>query len=243
MCPALSLAITGDYPPRHDAVGRQQYLFDDRVEAAYRLADALDDYAGRSDTILLSVSRGGAVVGKVLSERLGLPYYPLPVKLIEHPDLPHLHIGSMSAQRQVILEDEIVRGMQLSKEKVDGLLDQAWEWLQREQARYNIEVPQLTSLEGKTIVLVDDLIDSGDLMRNTVSHIKKGCPGSKVVVATPVCLADNKRRLSAQASISVLAPSACVPSSSWFKLGPHPSEMDAAKLHEIYHSQDVEFGE
>ncbi|KAJ1920313.1 hypothetical protein H4219_001426 [Mycoemilia scoparia] len=212
------------------------YTFEDRVEAATKLAEALDHYANRPNTgkyfhviliemcFIIGVNSGGAVVGKVLSEALKLPCYNLLVKL-----------GGFSSSSGNKPQHPLRQlGMKVEEPFIERLVDESNEWIDREMAQYNDKLNfEFGNLAEKTVILVDDSIVSGDIMRGAIANIVQTSQPSSIVVAAPVCLADNKHRFTAQKIVSVISPKTTGPAEFWYKLRLSASNRDLMALSSI----------
>ena len=69
-------------------------MFLDREEAGVRLALKLSKEKFPRDSIIVSIPRGGVIVGKTISEILGMALQVLLVKKVGAPQNPELAIGA-----------------------------------------------------------------------------------------------------------------------------------------------------
>ncbi|HSR39776.1 MAG TPA: phosphoribosyltransferase family protein, partial [Phnomibacter sp.] len=77
-------------------------MFANREEAAIRLADELQEYAG-PDTIVLGIPRGGVPVGFAIAQRLQVPFDLVLTKKIGHPMNPEYAIGAVGLEDSYII--------------------------------------------------------------------------------------------------------------------------------------------
>lgn len=155
-------------------------IFADRADAGRRLAERLKDRAGESLAVL-GLPRGGVVVALEVARALGAPLDLAVAKKIGHPQYPEAAIGAVSEDGQVVLNDAVepIDPVWLSKE-TEAKLSEARALRRRLTGRGGI-----FSLEGKTAVLVDDGIATGQTMFAAVASVKKR-GATSIIVAVPV---------------------------------------------------------
>ncbi|HEX6890688.1 MAG TPA: phosphoribosyltransferase family protein [Chryseolinea sp.] len=168
----------GSVDKRSTMVLPNDALFQNRKHAAFLLAERLMDHAN-SDTIVVAVNGGGIHVGYHLAELLHLPLEVIPCKKIKHPADNERTIGAVSLDAVVIHDDDntipqdyIYHQIQLLQHVIKG-----------QSNRYNVgRTPR--SFKGRTIILADDLLITGDTMLATLKTIRKQSP-EKIIVAVP----------------------------------------------------------
>lgn len=153
-------------------------IFHDRTHAAFLLADELKKYH-RPNAIILAIPRGGVPLGYTIAHQLSLPMEVVLVKKIGHPDNPEYAIGSVSSSELILtdtagiseeyIQNEIKRLRKVMSEKYTVFM--------------NGQKP--TALKGKTAILVDDGLATGNTMLACIEHVRKSNP-KKIVVAVPV---------------------------------------------------------
>lgn len=166
--------------------------FRDRTDAGIRLANALEKYQGE-DLIIYALPRGGVPLGVEIAKRLNAPLDLLITKKIGHPRNPEYAIGAITEDGDPVCNQDEV-------EWVDR------QWLEEETARMRKEIKRRRekyfgeidqhSIEGKTVIIVDDGIATGYTMFASINEIKKRKP-SKIVVAIPVTPEDIANKLRA----------------------------------------------
>lgn len=166
--------------------------FRDRTDAGIRLANALEKYQGE-DLIIYALPRGGVPLGVEIAKRLNAPLDLLITKKIGHPRNPEYAIGAITEDGDPVCNQDEV-------EWVDR------QWLEEETARMRNEIKRRRekyfgeivqhSIEGKTVIIVDDGIATGYTMFASINEIKKRKP-SKIVVAIPVTPEDIAKKLRA----------------------------------------------
>lgn len=152
--------------------------FRDRKEAGFLLAEKLIHYRN-TNSVILAVPRGGVPIGYEIARKLQLPLDIVLSKKIGHPFNKEFAIGAISLDATIVdehpdvpneyIEQEIIRLQKSLKEK------------------YTLYRGHLSpiSVEGKTVILVDDGIATGNTLLACIAMLRKKKP-SKIVVAVPV---------------------------------------------------------
>ena len=167
-------------------------MFQNRQDAAQRLAQRLEKYRGK-DGIVLAIPRGGVPVGYVIARQLGFPLEVVLSKKIGHPNNSEYAIGSVSLDG-VAVDERAASGISAA------YIEQQASHIQarlRESYQLFMDGRQPTSLNGKTVIVVDDGIATGNTMASTVQAIRKSQP-ARLIVAVPVAPPHAQRMLSPQ---------------------------------------------
>ena len=156
--------------------------FKDRSEAGLLLSDQLQKYKN-SNSMVLAVPRGGVPVGYEIAKALSIPFHLILSKKIGHPENKEFAIGAVALETEIIdahpgvsetyIQSEISRLRKLLKEKNS--------YYRGSQVSQDIK--------GKTIILVDDGIATGNTLLACIAMLRKQMP-SKIVVAVPVVPVD-----------------------------------------------------
>ena len=167
--------------------------FRDRVEAGRELARALAEYRGK-DIIVLGMPRGGVVVAKEVAQSLGAQLDVVVTRKIGAPDEPELAVGAVTQEGEVIIDREVAESVGATAE-----------YLEEEASRKKLEVQErmrslrgdrpYPALQGRTVIVVDDGIATGNSVRAAVLSIRKRGPKA-VVVAVPVAPPGSVEKLS-----------------------------------------------
>lgn len=152
-------------------------IFQNRKHAALLLGERLMDYEN-SDAIVVAVPGGGIHIGYHLAQRLHLPLEVIPCKKIKHP-ADNRTIGAISIDSVVLHEEDntipqdyVYHQIQLLQHVIRGQI-----------GKFNKEHVQ-PSLRGRTIIIADDLLITGDTMLATIRTIRKQDP-ERIIVAIP----------------------------------------------------------
>jgi predicted phosphoribosyltransferase len=156
--------------------------FRDRRDAGAVLADALDEYVGRPDVLVLGLVRGGVPVAAEVARRLDAPLDALVVRKLGVPWAPEVAFGAMGSGGVRVLNDEIAT--RLPADAVTSVLRREATELGRRERRYRADRPPL-NLDGRVALLVDDGLATGASARAAVA-VARRLGARRVVVAVPV---------------------------------------------------------
>lgn len=164
------------------ALGRFDRPFVDRVDAGRRLGEVL---ASRSwhRPLVLGIPRGGVVVAAEVARRLGGELGVVVARKLRTPGQPELAMGAVTSTGATLLEQDVIRGMNVPPEAVER--ERAY---QVEEARRREELygsPGLGHVRDRDVIVVDDGVATGSTMKVAVRAVK-GSGARRVVVAVPV---------------------------------------------------------
>ncbi|KAJ1644012.1 hypothetical protein J3B02_001355 [Coemansia erecta] len=221
---------------RNRGTGRQA-VFSDRIQAGQQLAGNLQQFAGDSSVVVLSISRGGAVVGSVIAESLGpdIPHLYYVVRAIPCATMPRLSLGSVAGDGSVRVDNALAKSVGVDTSSMSWLMqsiEDIDEELSSEQARFHLPAPTSAALQDRTLIVVDDGIEAGDMMREAIMHLRHCYQASKIVVAVPVCLADLRRQLQRHVAcvVDIVSPIFVGSIARWYALGVVASEAEQRVL-------------
>lgn len=166
-------------------------MFTNRKEAGQRLAEALGAYAGKSDTVVLALPRGGVAVGFEAARALHLPFDIVVARKIGAPGNPEYAIGAITETGDAILNEDEAR--HIDKEWLAQAMAEEKKEARRRLQTYRGGRPALV-LRNKTIIIIDDGIATGYTMRAAVASVKAR-RAAKIVVAVPHGAADSIERI------------------------------------------------
>jgi putative phosphoribosyl transferase len=134
--------------------------------------------------IVLAIPRGGVVVGFEVAHALNISLDLIIPRKIRAPDNPELAIGALTEDGTVILDDELVKYLQVSKEYIREESERQRLEIERRLKLYKGDAPY-PSLKNREVVIVDDGIATGSTMKAAVASVRMR--GAKtVLVAVPV---------------------------------------------------------
>lgn len=157
--------------------------FRNREEAAKRLAKELLEYRGKNP-VVLAIPRGGIIIAYEVAKALNAPLDLIIPRKIGAPGNPELAIGAVTEDGTTILNQRLVAELGISKDYIELEKEDQIQEIKRRIKVYRGDAPP-QSLEGKTVIVVDDGIATGATMKAAIHSIRKQSP-STIVVATPV---------------------------------------------------------
>jgi putative phosphoribosyl transferase len=167
----------------------QSFTVHNREHAGLLLAEKLRRFKD-SKTVVIGVSRPGALIGYHLASALHLPFDFVPCKKINHPSNTNKSIGSISVSEVIIHEDArdipreyIYRQIVLNQNALKA----------QQQAPYKSNHAQ-DSVENKTVIIVGDILNSADAVLAGLRSIKKQKP-EEIIVAAPAATPEVISRL------------------------------------------------
>lgn len=208
--------------------------FADREEAGRFLAKRLCGFYA-SNTVIVALPCGGAIVGAVLARELHLPLGFVLTNKISHPYARERAVGAM-AEGGVLVYDSHVAGpvpahwRHLAESRVRRVL--------RSRRAYYTHGHTRPIMRGKTVILVDDGMVTGLSMDAAVMWARER-GARRIVVAVPVASSESTSRLAPSVDkIIVLTHAVQLPSSvaAYYGYFPYVTDEEAqAVFAEAYH--------
>jgi putative phosphoribosyl transferase len=153
-------------------------MFRDRIEAGLLLAEKLKKYQG-DPGVILAVPRGGVPVAYAVARELGFPLEVILTKKIGHPLNKEYAIGAVS-----LTDEFIIPHPDASQEYIDDEIERVRKKLKEMYHKFMGD-KEPANLEGKTVILIDDGIATGNTLLASINLLKKNKP-AKIVIAVPV---------------------------------------------------------
>ncbi|MBN8530901.1 MAG: phosphoribosyltransferase [Alphaproteobacteria bacterium] len=157
--------------------------FTDRQEAGKALAKELLHYRHAPQAIVLGLPRGGVPVAFEVARVLRLPLDMMLVRKLGLPGQEELAMGAI-ANGDVKVLSNIIHELGVSPREVESVLIAERKELERRTREYRQgHLPP--SLEGKTVILVDDGLATGANMHAAVLAARKK-KAARIIAAAPV---------------------------------------------------------
>lgn len=164
------------------------------------LAEKLKKYRNK-EGLILAVPRGGVPVAYAVARELGFPVDIVLTKKIGHPINKEYAIGAASLTDYFVIPHEYVSDEYIHSEveKIRRKLKEMYSTFMGNKEPEN--------QEGKTIIVIDDGIATGNTLLGTVNVLRKGKPG-KIIIGVPVASAEAVEKLSKEVDevVAVLVP-------------------------------------
>ena len=169
-------------------------VFSDRREAGQVLAGLLAAYRGQPDVVVLGLARGGLPVAVEVARSLRVPLDAFIVRKLGAPGHEEFAIGALASGGRVVINDDVVRGLQISPQQLREIIDrEAAELIRREAAYRGGRAP--VDVTGKTVILVDDGLATGSSMMAAVAALRESDPAG-IVIAVPAAPESSCRQFS-----------------------------------------------
>jgi len=164
-------------------------VFKDRQEAGQKLTNLLfkDNQIKTklSQTVVISLLRGGAAVGMEIARELKIQHLPIVVAKVPAPNQPELAIGAL-CRSAVFLNQSTLKLLDLDKKELDRSVNLA----RRKQAKYE-QIFDLKTLnyrkyvKNKYVIITDDGVATGATVKATLQFVRS-CEPNKIFLAVPV---------------------------------------------------------
>lgn len=158
--------------------------FADRAEAGRALAARLSAYAGRPETLVLALPRGGVPVAFEVARALDAPLDLMLVRKLGVPGEEELAMGAIAPGGVRVLNEELVAEVGIPPELVARAVATETRELARQARLYRDDRPA-PALRGRVVILVDDGLATGTSMRAAVAVARAQMP-AELIVAAPV---------------------------------------------------------
>lgn len=157
--------------------------FRDRRDAGKKLAQALSHYADRSDVTILALPRGGVPVAYEVALALSAPLDIFIVRKLGLPGREELAIGAIGSGGVRVLNDDVVRILNVPQEVINIVVQREREELQRRERIYRGDRSG-PEVHDRTVILIDDGLATGASMRAAVIGVRAQQP-ARIVIAVP----------------------------------------------------------
>jgi putative phosphoribosyl transferase len=159
-------------------------LFADRFDAGKQLAQALAEYADRKNVVILGIPRGGVEIGYIVAKELKAALDIVVTKKIGFPGNPEAAIGAVAPDGKVSIDKSWIDYSGISKKYIDSEVKAIKEEIKRRYQNYRGRAA-IPKLNGKTVILIDDGIATGQTVRATAEYLKRQkC--KRLILAVPV---------------------------------------------------------
>ncbi|MFH1639711.1 MAG: phosphoribosyltransferase family protein [Chloroflexota bacterium] len=158
-------------------------VFENRRDAGIKLAVKLTEYKEKS-VIVLAIPNGGLPLGMEVALKLDADLDIIISRKIPIPLMPEMGFGAVTDDGTVILNEELVRRLNMTREQINLQIAQVTANIRKRSLLYRGNRP-LSIISGKTIIITDDGLASGYTMLAAIESVKSRRP-KQIIVAVPV---------------------------------------------------------
>ncbi|HEU5335816.1 MAG TPA: phosphoribosyltransferase family protein [Terriglobales bacterium] len=207
-------------------------VFRDRAEAGRALAAKLMGFAGRGDVIVLSLPRGGVVIGYEVAQALAAPLDVFMVRKLGTPGQPELAMGAIASGGVIVLNQDVVHGLNIPDEVIRGVAAREQQEIERREREYRGNHGAYP-LRHHAVILVDDGLATGSTMRAAVIAVRD-CDPASIVVAVPVAAASTCDELRSESEVDhvvcLATPDHFQAVGQWYREFPQVSDQEVRDL-------------
>jgi putative phosphoribosyl transferase len=157
--------------------------FADRRDAGRRLAEGLMRYAGRDDTVVLGLPRGGVPVAFEVARVLAAPLDVFVVRKLGVPGHEELAMGAIASGGVMVLNPEVVVSTGVSQGDIAAVVARELETLKRQETSLRGRRAPL-EVQDRVAIVVDDGLATGATMRAAIKAVRD-LRAAAIVVAVP----------------------------------------------------------
>lgn len=162
-------------------------MFVDRHEAGKALGKWLKERLPPADVVVLGIPRGGVIVAVAAAEAMEASLDVIVPRKIRAPAHPELAIGAVAmagGERIILLDDDLIERLRVPGDYLDEEIRRQRTEIARRSDLYRRAWPE-QQLAGRTIVIVDDGVATGQTARAAALVMKRAAPG-EALIAVPV---------------------------------------------------------
>lgn len=179
-------------------------FFEDRKEAGKKLSRALISQMPRlkSDkkAIVLALPRGGVPIGFEIAKAVGAPLDVIVAHKLGAPGNPEFAIGALAEDGSAYIDPDSAGFY--SKDYLEDQIQRELKEIKNRIKKYRFGQP-LPDLKGKTVILVDDGIATGNTMKAAIL-LARSAKAKRIIAAAPVLPRDTLKALSKEAEVVFL---------------------------------------
>ncbi len=157
-------------------------MFNDRAEAAIKLAEKLIQYRGRHP-LVLAIPRGAVLMAKIIAEKLGGSFDVVLARKLRAPFNRELAVGSVDESGWVYLAD-YARSIGATDEYIAAEKKIQMNTIRERRAQYTPVRPQIDPT-GRIVIVVDDGLATGATIMSAL-HGLHNMKLEKLICAVPV---------------------------------------------------------
>ena len=169
-------------------------LFENRMDAGRRLAEALLRYKGQHP-VVLALPRGGVPVAAEVASALDAPLDLLLVRKIGLPIQPELAMGAVAEGEKpiVIRNSDVIEVGGIGPREFDAVCNEECAEIQRRRQRY-LGNRERATIKGQVAIIIDDGIATGATTLAAIRAVR-GREPKELVLAVPVAPLETLEKL------------------------------------------------
>ena len=216
-------------------------LFRNRRQAGERLAQRLAPLRNEHP-VVLALPRGGVPVAAEIARALHAPLDVMIVRKLGVPFQPELGMGAIGEGGARVLNPDVIRAARVDPDDIGEVEARERVELERRARRYRGDAP-MTSLEGRTAIIVDDGIATGSTARAAL-QIARAQGARRLVLAVPVAPVETVREMANEADdvIALETPSPFIAIGPWYEDFSQTTDEEVCRLLEASRPGDVANG-
>ena len=206
--------------------------FKDRSDAGRQLAGKFKDYTRKPSVLILALAPGGVPVAAEIALALNAPLDIFLVWNLCVPGQEKLVMGTITTGGTRVLNDDVVSYLGISDETVDAVVRQEQRELERRERPFRDNRPA-PDIRGKTVILVDDGMANGWMMRAALTALCQQGP-ARLIVALPVIARTTHEAIELLTDeivcVGAQLPEPLFPDGIWYEDFRQPTEAEACKM-------------
>lgn len=157
-------------------------MFNDRNDAAMKLADALKQYRGKNP-LVLAIPRGAVPMAKIIADELGGTFDVVLVRKLRAPYQPELAIGSVDESGWAYIAPH-ASSTGAGKEYIEAEKETQMNTIRRRRNQYTPIRPPIDPT-GRIVIVIDDGLATGATMISALHGLRARNP-ARLICAVPV---------------------------------------------------------
>ncbi|MGB3071183.1 MAG: phosphoribosyltransferase family protein [Ottowia sp.] len=163
--------------------------FIDRRDAGKYLADQLRVWADRQDVLILGLPRGGVPVAFEVARVLAAPLDVYVVRKLGVPGREEFAMGAMASGGAEFVDTDVVAALGITERQLELARQRESLELERREALYRGAPMRPLSVEGRTMIVIDDGLATGATMYAGLLALRMLQP-ARLIAAAPVGMPD-----------------------------------------------------
>lgn len=136
----------------------------------------------KNNVIVLSVPRGGIILGKILSEKFGYDFGLIIPRKLTVPSNHELAFGAIIDKNNFVLNNGIIERLNITEKQIEEEKEMQLKEIENRRKKYNIQDKEYND---KIIILVDDGVATGSTILISLKKIRKQEP-KELILCIPV---------------------------------------------------------